>query len=124
VLTVYPKSKWFAINPATGRVYGYYANANDVLSVPAAHTIGSAPRMEPNVRVPGTSNATLSVFKEFSLNKMREGSKLEFRVEAFNALNHPQFGDIANTWNTGNFGDVQSQVNSPRQVQMALKLYF
>jgi hypothetical protein len=124
VLTVNPKSKWFAIDPATGRVYGYFANGNDVLSVPAPHTIGSAPRMEPNVRVPGTNNATLSVFKEFSLNKMREGSKLEFRVEAFNALNRPQFGDIVNTWNTGNFGDVQSQVNSARQVQMALKLYF
>ena len=124
VLTVNPKSKWFEINPATGRVYGYYANGNDVLSVPAAYTIGSAPRMEPNVRVPGTNNATLSVFKEFSLNKMREGSKLEFRVEAFNALNRPQFGGIASTWNSGNFGDVRSQANSPRQVQMALKLYF
>ena len=75
--------------------------------------------MEPNVRVPGTKNATLSVFKEFSLNKMREGSKLQFRAEAFNALNHPQFGNIKTTWNTGNFGDVQSQVNVPRQVQLA-----
>jgi hypothetical protein len=80
--------------------------------------------MEPNVRVPGTKNATLSLFKEFSLNKIREGSKVQFRAEAFNALNHPQFGNIATTFNQGGFGDVQSQVNVPRQVQMALKLYF
>jgi hypothetical protein len=64
------------------------------------------------------------VFKEFSLNKMREGSKLQFRAEAFNALNHPQFGNIATTVNTGNFGTVQSEVNVPRQVQVALKLIF
>jgi hypothetical protein len=64
------------------------------------------------------------VFKDFSLNKMREGSRLQFRAEAFNALNHPQFGNIASQFNSGGFGDVQSQVNVPRQVQVALKLIF
>jgi carboxypeptidase family protein len=116
VLKVNPKSQWFT--------NGYFANANAVLSVPPNYTIGTAPRMEPNVRVPGTKNATLSVFKEFPLSKVREGSKLQFRAEAFNALNHPQFGNIATTFNQGGFGDVQSQVNVPRQVQLALKLIF
>ena len=116
VLKVNPKSQWFT--------NGYFANADDVLSVPAPYTIGNAPRMEPNVRVPGTRNATLSLFKEFPLNKMREGSKVQFRAEAFNALNHPQFGNINTQWNGGNFGTVQSQVNVPRQLQVALKLIF
>ena len=124
VLKVNPKSKWFEINPATSQVYGYFANADDVLSVPPDYTIGTAPRMQPNVRLPGTRNATLSMFKEFPLSRVREGSRLEFRVESFNALNHPQLGNVATTFNTGSFGDVQSQVNRPREVQMALKLYF
>jgi hypothetical protein len=115
-LKVNPKSQWFT--------NGYFANASDVLSIPPNYTIGNAPRMEPNTRVPGTHNATLSVFKDFSLNKMREGSRLQFRAEAFNALNHPQFGNIASQFNSGGFGDVQSQVNVPRQVQVALKLIF
>jgi hypothetical protein len=115
-LKVNPKSQWFT--------NGYFANASQVLSVPPPYTIGTAPRTEPNVRVPGTQNATLSVFKQFSLNKMREGSHLEFRVESFNAFNHPQFGGINTTWNVGGFGAVTSQANVPRQVQMALKLYF
>jgi hypothetical protein len=115
-LIVNPKSKWFTD--------GYFANPNTALWVPPNWTIGNAPRMEPNVRLPGTRNAALSVFKEISLNKMREGSKLEFRVESFNALNHPQFGNIATTFNAGGFGNVQSQVNTPREVQMALKIYF
>jgi len=115
-LKVNPKSLWFT--------QGYYANANQVLYVPGIYTIGNASRMEPNTRVPGTKNATLSVFKDFNLNKMREGSKLQFRAESFNALNHPQFGCIANTYNTGNFGDVQCQANGPREIQLGLQLYF
>jgi hypothetical protein len=45
-------------------------------------------------------------------------------VESFNALNHPQFGNIATIFGTDNFGNVQSQVNTPREVQMALKVYW
>ncbi len=115
-LIVEPKSRWFTD--------GYFMNANQVLSVPDKWTIGNAPRMEPNVRLPGTKNAALSLFKEISLSKVREGSRLEFRVETFNALNHPQFGNIATTFNQGGFGNVQSQVNTPREVQMAIKIYF
>jgi len=115
-LTVNPKSKWFTD--------GYFANADSVLSVPPEYTISTAPRMEPNTRLPGTRTAALSLFKEISLNKMREGSKLEFRLESFNALNHPQFGNIATAYAAGGFGNVQSQVNTPREVQLALKLYF
>src|SRR3989475_6317721 len=59
VLKVNPKSKWFAINPATNQGYGYFANADDGLSGPPDYTIGTAPRMQPNVRLPGTRNATL-----------------------------------------------------------------
>ncbi|MBZ5561444.1 MAG: TonB-dependent receptor [Acidobacteriia bacterium] len=115
-LLINPSQNWFSM--------GYFANANDVLSVPPNWTIGNASRMQPNVRLPGTQNAALSLFKEISLAKMREGSRLEFRVESFNALNHPQFGKIATTFNQGGFGNVQSQVNTPREVQLALKLYF
>jgi hypothetical protein len=88
-LLVNPKSKWFTD--------GYFMNASTALWVPPNWTIGNAPRMEANTRLPGTKNAALSVFKEISLNKMREGSRLEFRVESFNALNHSQFGNIATT---------------------------
>jgi hypothetical protein len=69
----------------------------------------------------------MSLFEEFSMNKLREGMHLELRTEWFNAFNHPQFGNINNSVSAGNsaFGQITGpDVNSPRQIQMALKLYF
>jgi len=113
-LQINDKSKWFTD--------GYFANP-EVAVKPDAYTVGTAPRMAPNARFPGTRNASLSLFKQVSLPKLREGSRLEFRAEAFNALNHPQFGCI-NSQVAGDFGNVGCQANTPREIQMALKLYW
>jgi hypothetical protein len=101
----------------------YFANPQDAVT-PAPFTVGNAPREISTVRVPGTATTALSVFKQFRLNVLREGSFLEFRAEAFNALNHPQFAGPNVTVGSSAFGIVTSQANSPRQVQLALKLYF
>ena len=117
------KSQWFLPESQGG---GYFGNPQ-VFQQPAAYTIGDAPRTIPWMHYPGTSNADLSLFKEFSLNKVREGMHLELRTEWFNALNHPQFGNINTTVSPSNsaFGQITGpDVNSPREIQMALKLYF
>ena len=101
----------------------YFANP-DVAVVPDPYTIGNAPKVLPNLRMPGTRTGALSLFKEFGLAALREGSRLEFRAEAFNALNHPQFKGPNATVHTDNFGKITEQANSPRQVQLALKLYW
>jgi len=101
----------------------YFANP-EVAVMPDPYTIGNAPKVLPNLRMPGTRTGALSLFKEFSLASLREGARLEFRTEAFNALNHPQFKGPNATVNTDNFGKITSQANSPRQVQLALKLYW
>lgn len=80
--------------------------------------------MLPNIRRPGTNNASLSLFKQISLNKLREGAKIEFRAEAFNALNHPQFCGPDTAVGSGNFGIITDQCNGPREAQLALKLYW
>jgi hypothetical protein len=126
-----PKSKWFTA--------GYFANPQ-VFQEPAQYTIGNAPRTLPWIHLPGTSNADLSLFKEFPLTRVREGMRLELRTEWFNAFNHPQFGNInsavawtgyntttgqGGTWNNPTFGQITGpDANTPRNIQMALKLYF
>jgi hypothetical protein len=100
----------------------YFENPQNAVT-PAPFTVGNAPREIATARVPGTATSALSLFKQFALPK-REGAKAEFRIEAFNALNHPQFNAPSLTVGSSAFGKVTSQANSPRQVQLGLKLYF
>ena len=101
----------------------YFANPQVAVAA-SPFTIGTAPPVIPNVRQPGTRNASLSLFKEFKLSRLREGAHLQFRVESFNAFNYPQFNGPNAAVNSGSFGVVSSQRNSPREVQLALKLYW
>ncbi len=101
----------------------YFASPENA-KLPPQFTVGTAPRVLPNVRIPGTRTAALSLFKEIPLGRLREGTRLEYRIEAFNALNHPQFKGPNTTVNTSSFGRVTEQANSPRELQMALKLYW
>ncbi|MFL6352653.1 MAG: TonB-dependent receptor domain-containing protein [Bryobacteraceae bacterium] len=104
-------------------VDNYFANP-DVAVAPPPFTLGTAPRSYGGCRSPGQNNATLSLFKNFMLPKLREGARLQFRIEAFNALNHPQFDAPDTQVNGGNFGVITQLANPPREVQLALKLYW
>jgi hypothetical protein len=110
-------------NSGSNWMQQYFSNPQ-VVTTSAPFTIGTAPPMIPNVRAPGANNANLSVFKEFSLSSLREGAHLQFRIESFNAFNHPQFSAPNAALNSGSFGIVSSQFNTPREVQLALKLYW
>jgi carboxypeptidase family protein len=90
---------------------------------PAPYALGTAPRVLPNIRAPGTNNFSMSIFKEFPL-QFREGANLQFRAETFNTFNHVQFGAPNTTVDGGAFGEITGQANSPRILQLALKLYF
>lgn len=101
----------------------YFANP-EVAVVPPPWTLGNSPRSLPNVRLPGTNTAALSLLKQIPLSKLREGARLELRLESFNALNHPQFCGPDAGVNGPTFGLVTGQANSPREVQMAMKFYW
>jgi len=110
---------WVNSNPNVG----YFSNPG-VLTYPGDYEMGDAPRTITSVRQPGTRNTTLSVFKEFPLSRVRENMHFEYRLEAFNAFNHPQFnGPDAGVF-SGTYGKVTSTANSARQVQMGLKFYW
>jgi hypothetical protein len=67
--------------------------------VPGIGNSGPYPRMY--LRNPGIANQDLSLLKNFPFGK--ESSRyLQFRIEAFNAFNHPQFSGYNLTTNVTN----------------------
>ncbi len=91
-------------------------------ATPAPFTFGNTGR---NIlRRDGTSNFDISFFRQFPLSAVREGMRLDFRVEMFNAFNSPVYAQPGNNFSNPNFGAVSSTFNRARIIQMALKLYW
>jgi hypothetical protein len=115
-------------------VSNYFANACE--SAPCANggasvvqptdpfTFGNAPRTITNLRQPGNKNVNMSLFKEFPLSRLREGMRMEFRLEAFNVFNHPNFGPADTAFGDGSFGAITFLASPTREVQLGLKVYF
>ena len=62
--------------------------------------------------------------KDFALSRSHEALKLELRLEAQNAFNHPVFGTPDTGVGDPNFGVINYMGIGPRQCQLALKFYF
>jgi hypothetical protein len=83
---------------------------------PALGSFGNSGRSI--LRGPGINNLDLALFKNFFLPK---NATLQFRVEAFNALNHPQWSAVDQNIFDANFGVVTS-ARDGRIVQLGAKL--
>jgi hypothetical protein len=87
--------------------------------VPPIYTFGNFGRDV--LRSDWYRNWDLSIFREFPFG---ESKKLQFRAEFFNAFNQTVLGAPSATVGSVRFGRIFSQANSPRQIQLSLKLYF
>jgi hypothetical protein len=122
--------------PNTGQTASYFSNPGALsLTLQDQFTFGNAPRTTTSVLTPGTRNAELALFKEFPMTRVREGMRVEFRAEATNALNHPQFKAPNTNVASGTYGQIVPgggfspgsglvTINSPRELQLGLKVYF
>ncbi|MEO6212609.1 MAG: hypothetical protein ABIP65_03175, partial [Vicinamibacterales bacterium] len=73
-------------------------------------------------RAPGYTNIDLVLSKRLEI---RDSRYAEFRVEAFNALNHPSFGPPARDIAAPNsFGIITNTISSPRVIELVVKFYF
>jgi hypothetical protein len=86
---------------------------------PAPYTFGDAGRDT----IPGPGN---NIF-DFALDrkfKFFERGTLDFRAEAFNAFNHPNFGIPGNNPDFGPFFGKIMTTGAPRRLQFALRYDF
>jgi hypothetical protein len=72
------------------------------------------------LRGPGTFNIDFSAAKSFSIT---ERFRLQYRIELFNALNHPNLNNPDTSVTSSSFGQIVS-ARDPRIIQMALRLGF
>ena len=73
---------------------------------------------------PGQFNTDFSFGKTTAIGGLRENAQLAFRVEFYNALNHPQFSNPGTNFGTANFGVVSKTSVAPRLIQFGLKYVF
>ena len=83
---------------------------------------GNVTRFNPKVRSFPSFNENISVGKSFPL--FSERRHIDFRWEAFNLFNRVVFGTGSTSLDSTAFGVVNSQANTQRQMQVALKLYW
>jgi hypothetical protein len=76
------------------------------------------------VQGPGQYNVDTAVSKKFGLRWPNEATNFEFRAEAFNLLNTPQFSDPDMGQTDSTFGAIQTSAVAPRILQLALKVNF
>jgi hypothetical protein len=113
-----------AHGPDQSWVNNYFANPSSIQS-PAPFALGNAPRATGAVRTPFFFNADLSLAKQFLLSNVHEGIRLEMRLEAENAFNHPVFGTPDTNAGDPSLGQITYvSLPGPRQCQLALKVMF
>jgi hypothetical protein len=90
----------------------------DAFAQPAAGSFGTSGR---NIlRGPGVNNLDLAIFKNFGLGG---GTRLQFRLESFNVLNHTQFTGVSTNLTSANYG-VATSARPGRINQLGLKFIF
>lgn len=94
-------------------------NSSGQLIVPTASTLYGT--VAPNaIEGPGIDNLDLALLKN---GPITERVSYQFRAEFFNILNHPSFSGIDTTVTDSTFGVVNG-ADSPRNIQLALKILF
>ncbi len=119
-------------------------NWNDIVTVPGGQTIDHwintaafdtkaadqpntayqyryFPTTVPAARAPGINNLDLSLSKKV---KFTEAVQLQIRADAFDALNHPNWGSPNLSPTSSAFGKITSQANLPRTMQLGMRLTF
>ena len=97
------QSEWFNVNAFTNPAFGFFGNCANG-----------------NIYPPGLQVWDWALFKTFPI---KERLKLQFRFEAFNLWNHPNFTGLSTGYGSGSFGQLTSALD-PRQLEGALRLDF
>ena len=104
--------------PVTSRLDNYFNTA--AFSQPLPDVPGTTPRTL-SYRGPAITTFDAVLIKNIAV---RDGQRLEARIEAQNVLNHPVFGDPNTSFGSTSFGQITGTKVGPRQMMFGLKYHF
>jgi hypothetical protein len=90
-------------------------------SQPTTYTFGNTPRTLSGLRSDGVRNVDIGVNKT---TQVTERLRLQFRAEAFNLANRPQFAPPNTKQGAPAFGTISAMENLPRVLQFGLKFIY
>ena len=104
----------------------YFATTNSdgspIFTPPAKGTFNLHNGVRGLIYRPGLENWNIGLYKKFSIN---ERTGFQFRAEAFDAFNHPNWGSPGlNPTATTTFGKVTGKTDDVRNLQLSLRYYF
>lgn len=70
---------------------------------------------------PGFNNWNLGLFKRFAIN---ERTGFQFRAEAYDAFNHPNWNGVNLNPTSAQFGQITGKNGDHRELQLSLRFYF
>ena len=95
--------QWFSTSSFAAPAYGFFGNAANG-----------------TIRGPNQTSFNISLYKAFPIT---ERVALQFRAEAFNVANHPNFTSVSTSVGSGTYGQITNTLD-PRILEFALKLVF
>jgi predicted heme/steroid binding protein len=104
-------AQWFAVKNADG---------SPIFTAPAKGTFNMQPNVRSRIHNPGFQNWNIGLYKKFAIN---ERTGFQFRAEAFDAFNHPNWNGADFNPTSATFGKVTAKSNE-RNIQLSLRLYF
>jgi len=105
-------AQWFATTDASG---------NKLFTQPPAGTFNHQQGIRDLIYNPGFNNVNLGLFKKFAIT---ERTGLQFRAEAFDVFNHPNWNGVNTDPTSTSFGKVTGKNGDVRNLQLSLRLYF
>lgn len=97
-----------------------YFNVN-AFNNAAPYTFGTTPRMISTLRNEWAKNESIALAKTIPI---KDNITFQFKADAFNVFNRTQFGGINTSITSSAFGQVNTQTNPPRQLQLEGYLRF
>ena len=114
-----PGQSYLVSNPTPG-VNGQWVNPG-AFTEPGGGLLGNSKRNM--LYGPGVENFDMSIDKDFKM-PYNEHHQFQFRLDAFNALNHTNFAPPNNDWKSSTGGKITGSALSARQLQLGARYTF